>query len=47
MTSTSSTRGSCSAGFGDAWESLLTAMTTYYGLLRHPFYTWLPRTQRR
>ncbi len=32
-------------GHGDAWGHYLTAMTTYYGLLRHPFYTWLPRAE--
>lgn len=32
-------------GHGDAWGHYLTAMTTYYGLLRHPFYTWLPRPE--
>ncbi|MGE0639851.1 MAG: hypothetical protein AB7P46_06180 [Thermoanaerobaculia bacterium] len=32
-------------GHGDAWGHYLTSMTTYYGLLRHPFYTWLPRTE--
>ncbi|MEM7479611.1 MAG: hypothetical protein AAF481_00435 [Acidobacteriota bacterium] len=31
-------------GHGDAWGHYLTAMTTYYNLLRHPFFTWLPRT---
>jgi hypothetical protein len=30
---------------GDAWGHYLTAMTTYYGLLRHPFFTWLPRPE--
>ena len=32
-------------GHGDAWGHYLTAMTTYYSLLRHPFYTWLPRPE--
>jgi hypothetical protein len=32
-------------GHGDAWGHYLTSMTTYYGLLRHPFYTWLPRPE--
>ena len=32
-------------GHGDAWGHYLTAMTTYYKLLRHPFYTWVPRSE--
>ena len=32
-------------GHGDAWGHYLTAMTTYYDLLRHPHYTWKPRTE--
>ncbi len=32
-------------GHGDAWGHFLTSTTTYYGLLRHPFYTWLPRPE--
>ena len=32
-------------GHGDAWGHYLTSLTTYYGLLRHPFYTWLPRPE--
>ncbi|MCC7373458.1 MAG: tandem-95 repeat protein [Verrucomicrobiales bacterium] len=33
-------------GHGDAWGHYLTAITTYYDLLRHPQYTWVPRTER-
>ena len=32
-------------GHGDAWGHYLTAMTTWYGLLRHPSYTWEPRVE--
>ncbi len=32
-------------GHGDAWGHYLTAMTTYYELLRHPFFTWIPRPE--
>jgi hypothetical protein len=32
-------------GHGDAWGHYLTAMTTCYGLLRHPRYTWVPRAE--
>ncbi len=32
-------------GHGDAWGHYLTAMKTYYRLLRHPFYTWEPRPE--
>jgi probable HAF family extracellular repeat protein len=32
-------------GHGDAWGHYLTAMSTYYSLLRHPFFTWKPRTE--
>lgn len=32
-------------GHGDAWGHYLTAATTYYDLLRHTNYTWLPRTE--
>jgi probable HAF family extracellular repeat protein len=32
-------------GHGDAWGHYLTATTTYYNLLRHPRYTWVPRTE--
>lgn len=32
-------------GHGDAWGHYLTATTTYYELLRHPFFTWIPRTE--
>jgi probable HAF family extracellular repeat protein len=33
-------------GHGDAWGHYLTALTTYYKLLRNPNYTWIPRTER-
>ncbi|MHB8762803.1 MAG: RCC1 domain-containing protein [Deferrisomatales bacterium] len=32
-------------GHGDAWGHYLTAMTTWYRLLRHPSYTWEPRIE--
>ncbi len=32
-------------GHGDAWGHYLTAMTTYYELLRHSFFTWIPRPE--
>src|SRR5262249_3236066 len=32
-------------GHGDAWGHYLTALTTYYGLLRHPNFTWIPRAE--
>jgi len=32
-------------GHGDAWGHYLTALTTYYGLLRNTNYTWLPRAE--
>ncbi|MBI1839469.1 MAG: LamG domain-containing protein, partial [Verrucomicrobia bacterium] len=32
-------------GHGDAWGHYLTALTTYYGLLRHPNFTWVPRPE--
>ena len=32
-------------GHGDAWGHYLTATTTYYDLLRHPRYTWVPRAE--
>lgn len=32
-------------GHGDAWGHYLTAATTYYKLLRHPFFTWIPRPE--
>jgi hypothetical protein len=32
-------------GHGDAWGHYLTAVTTYYDLLRHPRFTWIPRTE--
>ncbi len=32
-------------GHGDAWGHYLTATDIYYELLRHPFYSWNPRTE--
>lgn len=32
-------------GHGDAWGHYLTALTTYYDLLRHPNFTWMNRAQ--
>ena len=32
-------------GHGDAWGSYLTAMDYYYGLLKHPFFSWNPRAE--
>jgi len=32
-------------GHGDAWGHDLTAITHYYELLRHPFYSWVPRPE--
>jgi len=32
-------------GHGDAWGHYLTAMTTYYRLLRHPFFGWTNRSE--
>ncbi|MBX3745560.1 MAG: hypothetical protein KF833_09655 [Verrucomicrobiae bacterium] len=32
-------------GHGDAWGHYLSALTTYYDLLRHPNFTWIPRAQ--
>ncbi len=32
-------------GHGDAWGHYLTALTHYYDLLRHPFFTWVPRAE--
>jgi hypothetical protein len=32
-------------GHGDAWGHYLTALTTYYDLLRNSNYTWIPRAQ--
>ncbi|QOC21317.1 hypothetical protein IC757_09640 [Wenzhouxiangella sp. AB-CW3] len=32
-------------GHGDAWGHYLTAIKTYYDLLRHPFFTWEPRPE--
>ncbi len=33
-------------GHGDAWGHYLTGIKVYYDLLRHPFFTWVPRTER-
>jgi len=32
-------------GHGDTWGHDLTAITHYYDLLRHPFYSWVPRPE--
>ena len=32
-------------GHGDAWGHYLTAAKTYYDLLRHPRFTWIPRSE--
>ncbi len=32
-------------GHGDAWGHYLTATKIYYDLLRHPFFTWVPRPE--
>jgi hypothetical protein len=32
-------------GHGDAWGHYLTALTTYYNLLRNPNFTWTPQTE--
>jgi uncharacterized membrane protein len=32
-------------GHGDSWGHYLTAITTYYSLLQHPFFTWIPRAE--
>ena len=32
-------------GHGDAWGHYLTALTTYYGLLRNTNFTWTPQTE--
>src|SRR5690606_19574649 len=32
-------------GHGDAWGHYLTAIKTYYELLRHPNFTWTPRAE--
>jgi len=32
-------------GHGDAWGHYLTAMTVYYKLLAHPYYTWVNRSE--
>ncbi|HPB31652.1 MAG TPA: hypothetical protein PLB62_09370, partial [Candidatus Sumerlaeota bacterium] len=32
-------------GHGDAWGHYLTAIKTYYTLLRHPHYTWSPHAE--
>lgn len=33
-------------GHGDAWGHYLTAIKAYYALLRHPQFTWVPRSER-
>jgi probable HAF family extracellular repeat protein len=32
-------------GHGDAWGHYLTALTTYYNLLKNPNFTWIPRAE--
>ncbi|MCX6906261.1 MAG: LamG domain-containing protein, partial [Verrucomicrobia bacterium] len=32
-------------GHGDAWGHYLTAITQHYKLLRHPYFTWVPRSE--
>ena len=32
-------------GHGDAWGHYLTGLKTYYKLLKHPFFTWVPRPE--
>ncbi|MBL9138679.1 MAG: hypothetical protein JNK85_22610 [Verrucomicrobiales bacterium] len=32
-------------GHGDAWGHYLTALTSYYDLLRHPNFIWIPRPE--
>jgi len=32
-------------GHGDAWGHYLTAIKQHYTLLRHPYFTWVPRTE--
>jgi len=32
-------------GHGDAWGHYLTAIKKYYDLMRHPNFTWVPRTE--
>jgi len=32
-------------GHGDGWGHMLTAISKYYELLRHPNYTWVPRAE--
>jgi probable HAF family extracellular repeat protein len=32
-------------GHGDAWGHYLTAIKSYYDLLRHPKFTWVPRSE--
>jgi hypothetical protein len=32
-------------GHGDAWGHYLTAIRQYYDLLRHPYFTWRPRSE--
>jgi hypothetical protein len=33
-------------GHGDAWGHYLSATKVYYRLLRHPLFTWVPRSER-
>ena len=32
-------------GHGDAWGHYLTALEEHYALLRHPYFTWVPRSE--
>lgn len=32
-------------GHGDAWGHYLTALTTYYQLLTHPYFNWVPQSE--
>ena len=32
-------------GHGDAWGHYLTALSSYYRLLRNPNFTWVPRAE--
>ncbi|MBI5384242.1 MAG: proprotein convertase P-domain-containing protein [Verrucomicrobia bacterium] len=32
-------------GHGDAWGHYLTAIKQHYTMLRHPYFTWIPRTE--
>src|SRR5690606_7351412 len=32
-------------GHGDAWGHYLTAVKTYYSLLKHPYYSWNPQSE--